>query len=133
MKLLDRLSEGFGKLGKAAGQALDETRIQMDIMRVRKRKDGAARDLGYLVFRVSQGASAIPGEQDALVQRIADIEKEIDGLERQLREVRLQSRGEGGTPPAPPSGEGSAGAQGGSPEPPQGAGAAEAAPGQTTG
>jgi hypothetical protein len=110
MGLIDRLSDGFGRLGKAAGQALDETRLQMDIMRARKRKDGLARDLGYLVFRVSQGATAIPGEQEALVTRITDVEKEIDGLERKIRELRQQQGGAtakppeapGSTPPQPP-------------------------------
>lgn len=105
MGLIDRLSDGFGRLGKAAGQALDETRLQMEIMRVRKRKDGLARDLGYIVFRVSQGATAIPGEQDALIARITDTEKEIDGLERRLRDLRREARGEepGSTPPPPPA------------------------------
>jgi hypothetical protein len=102
MGLIDRLSDGFGRLGKAAGQALDETRLQMDVMRARKKKDGLARDLGYLVFRVAQGATAIPGEQDALVTRIADVEKEIDGLERRLRELRREARGEEPQAPPPP-------------------------------
>jgi hypothetical protein len=121
MKLLDRLSEGFGKLGKAAGDALDVTRLQMDVLRARRRKDGVARDLGYLVFRVSQGATAQPGEQDALVQKISDIEKEIERLEREIREVGAQKQG---PPPPPPTGGAAPDATPPPPPPPSGDGPA---------
>lgn len=99
MGLLDTLTAGVGKLGQAAGKAIDETRLQMEIMRARRRKDNAARDLGYLVFRVSQGALVSPGEQDALLKRIADAEKEVERLEAEVRAVRQSGKG------APPSGE----------------------------
>jgi hypothetical protein len=99
MGLMDRIQTGFGKLGKAAGQAIDETRIQMELLGARRRKDAAARDLGYLVFRVSQGATAIPGEQDALVKRIADIEQDIERLEREVRQLRSGDKGGGSSPP----------------------------------
>jgi len=79
------LQTGFNRLGKAAGQAIDETRIQVELMGARRRKDAAARDLGYLVYRVTQGATTLPGEQDAIVKRIADIEKQIEKLGDQVR------------------------------------------------
>lgn len=98
MGLVNGLQTGFKKLGEAAGQAIDETRIQMELMGARRRKDGAARDLGYLVYRVSQGATAQPGEQDKLVQRMAEIEKQIEKLEADSRQLRA----EGKKPDAPP-------------------------------
>ncbi len=96
MGLMQGLQTGFNKLGKAAGQAIDETRIQVELMGARRRKDTAARDLGYQVYRVTQGATTLPGEQDHLVQRIADIEKQIEKLEGDLKQLRVGK----GTPPS---------------------------------
>lgn len=149
MGLLDTLTAGVGKLGQAAGKAIDETRLQMEIMRARRRKDNAARDLGYLVFRVSQGALVSPGEQDALLKRIADAEKEVERLEAEVRKVRQagkaappaneppKSEPPGPAPPtggsaggAPPGGAGSPAGGGAPPEQTPGAASAEpAAPG----
>lgn len=112
MKLFDRLSSGFGKIGTAANQALDETKLQLEIMRARRRKDGLARDLGYLVFRVAQGAAATAGEQDALIAKITEVEKEIDRLEAEAKAVRELGRIKpaGAAPEPPPAAE--------TPEPP---------------
>ena len=96
MGLMQGLQTGFNKLGKAAGQAIDETRIQVELMGARRRKDAAARDLGYLVYRVTQGATTLPGEQDAIVKRIADIEKQIEKLDGELKQLRVGK----GPPPA---------------------------------
>lgn len=101
MGLVDGLQSGFRKLGQAAGQALDETRIQVELLGARRRKDTVARDLGYLVYRVTQGATAAQGEQDALVKRMADIEKQIEKLDGDLRQLRAAGKTE--PPPAPPA------------------------------
>ena len=112
MGLMQGLQTGFNRLGKAAGQAIDETRIQVELMGARRRKDTAARDLGYLVFRVTQGATTLPGEQDALVKRIADIEKQIEKLDGDLKQLRAgkatppsgsATPSEPPHPPAPPA------------------------------
>ena len=100
MKLLDRIQQGIGKIGTATGQMIDETRLQMDIMKERRRKDAVARDLGYLVYRTAQGATAGTGEQDALVAKITEIEKEIARLEAEARDLR--TRAKGGKPPEQP-------------------------------
>ncbi len=101
MGLLDKIQQGIGRIGTATGQMIDETRLQMDIMKERRRKDAVARDLGYLVYRTSQGATAGAGEQDALVTKITDIEKEIARLEAEARDLR--SKAKGGKPPEQPT------------------------------
>ncbi len=101
MGIFDNIKSGIGKLGTATSQMLDETKLQMDIMRERRRKDAVARDLGYLVYRTSQGASAGSGEQEALVTKITEIEKEIARLEAEARDLR--SHAKGGKPPEQPA------------------------------
>ncbi len=107
MGLLDRIQQGIGKIGSATGQMIDETRLQMDIMKERRRKDAVARDLGYLVYRTSQGATAGAGEQEALVSRITGIEKEIARLEAEARDLRTRAKG-GKPPEQPPAAQGEA-------------------------
>ncbi len=101
MGIFDNIKSGIGRLGTATGQMLDETKLQMQIMRERRRKDAVARDLGYLVYRTTQGAIAASGEQDALIGKITEIEKEIARLEAEGRDLR--SRAKGGKPPEQPT------------------------------
>lgn len=102
MSLIDRISTGLEKLGRRTTQAIEEGKLRMDLMRVRRRKDAAARDLGYLTYQQSKGAVPAEGEAERLHRRIGDAEVEIERLEAQIRDLR-------GTdvtrPPAPPPGD----------------------------
>lgn len=104
MALIDRIAAGIDRIGKKTNQLLDESRLRMDLMRQRRKKDNLARDLGYIVYRQSQGATPAEGEVEGLIRRIGDAEKEIERLEKEVETVR---RGKSQTqpPPEPPAAE----------------------------
>ena len=95
MNIFDRLTSGLDTIGRKAGQALDEGKLRMELMRVRRRKDNAARDLGYIVYRQTKGATPAEGEVEGLSLRIAESEAEIERVEARIVEVRAD--------PKPPS------------------------------
>jgi 50S ribosomal subunit-associated GTPase HflX len=93
--LFDRLNTELEAFGRKAQSALDEGKLQIELLRLRRRQDNAARDLGILIHRRERGGEAEPRRVDALLLRLDDLEKEIDRLERQIAETRR-----GRTPPA---------------------------------
>jgi len=97
MSLIDRVAAGLDVIGKKAAQALDESKLRMDLARVRRRKDNSARDLGYLAYRTSKGEILPEGESDAVIRRIAATEEEIAKIEADIGKVRG-----GDTPASPP-------------------------------
>jgi hypothetical protein len=99
MSLIDRVSAGLDQIGKKAVQAIDESKLRIELGGVRRRKDGAARDLGYLTYRQSKGEVLPEGETDFLIRRIAKAEEEAAKLEAQIAAVRS-----GGAPPAAEAG-----------------------------
>jgi capsule polysaccharide export protein KpsE/RkpR len=111
MKLMDRVAAGLDQLGKKAAQAIDESKLRMEVAGVRRRKDHAARDLGYLTYRQSKGEIVPEGESEVLIRRIATAEEEIAKLEVEIAKVRQRSApvapetpppAEPATPPAEP-------------------------------
>ena len=113
MNLIDRISSGFSRLADRTNQALDEGRLRMELARVRRRKDQAARDLGYLVYNErSKGTKPAEGELDFLVRRIADAETEMAKLDQQInaiREARRNPATAAATPTPEAPGDGGAG------------------------
>ena len=90
MKLMDRVAAGLDQFGRKAAQAIDETKLRMDIAGVRRRKDHAARDLGYLAYRQAKGEILPEGEAEVQVRRIAAAEEEIARLEAEMAAVRAR-------------------------------------------
>ena len=97
MSLIDRVAAGLDTLGKKTQQVFDESKLRMDLARVRRRKDNAARDLGYLGYRTSKGEILPEGESDVLIRRIVATEEEIAKIEADIEKVRG-----GDTPAGPP-------------------------------
>jgi hypothetical protein len=97
--LFDRLNQELEAFGKKAQSALDEGKLQIELLRMRRRQDNAARDLGLLVHRRERGAEAEPRRIDALLLRLDDLERDIVRLERQISEAR---RERASTPPVSP-------------------------------
>jgi hypothetical protein len=89
--LFDRLNQELEAFGKKAQAALDEGKLQIELLRLRRRRDGAARDLGLLTYRRERGQETEPRRMEALMLRIDDLEAEITRLERQLSEGRRGS------------------------------------------
>jgi hypothetical protein len=89
--LFDRLNQELEAFGKKAQAALDEGKLQIELLRVRRRQDGAARELGLLVYRRERGTEVEARRIDALMQRLDDLVAEINRLERQIAESRRRS------------------------------------------
>jgi multidrug efflux pump subunit AcrA (membrane-fusion protein) len=99
--LFDRLNQELEAFGKKAQAALDEGKLQIELLRVRRRQDSAARELGLLFYRRERGTEVEPRRIDALMTRLDDLQQEIARLEGQISEARRGSRpGSSGHPPA---------------------------------
>jgi outer membrane murein-binding lipoprotein Lpp len=92
--LFDRLNQELEAFGKKAQAALDEGKLQIELLRVRRRRDHTARDLGLLIHRRERGGVAEQRRVDALLVRLDELEAEIARLEQQVSEARRR-------PPAP--------------------------------
>lgn len=88
--LFDRLNQELEAFGKKAQAALDEGKLQIELLRTRRRRDNCARDLGLLVHRRERGGEVEPRRVDALLLRLDDLEADIARLERQLADARQQ-------------------------------------------
>ncbi|HEX2609378.1 MAG TPA: hypothetical protein VHK68_00115 [Gemmatimonadales bacterium] len=89
--LFDRLNQELEAFGKKAQAALDEGKLQIELLRVRRRKDNTARDLGLLVHRRERGGNLEPGRIDVLLARLDDLQADIARLELQISEARRKS------------------------------------------
>ena len=88
--LFDRLNQELSEFGKKAQAALDEGKLQIELLRYRRKQDTAARDLGLLIHRRERGQESQPARVEALLLRLDDLEKEIERLESQIAEARRQ-------------------------------------------
>ena len=104
--LFDRLNQELTEFGKKAQAALDEGKLQIELLRYRRKQDNAARDLGLLIHRRERGTEIEQRRVDALLLRLDDLEKEISRLETQIAEAKQQRTTSAATPqetPAEPS------------------------------
>jgi hypothetical protein len=92
--LFGRLNQELEAFGRKAQWALDEGKLQIELLRVRRKQDQVARDLGLLVHRRERGGEADPRRIDALLLRLDDLAGEIARLEAQLQAAKRQ-RAEG--------------------------------------
>ena len=99
--LFDRLNQELEAFGKKAQAALDEGKLQIELLRVRRRQDNAARDLGLMVHRRERGGELEPRRIDALMLRLDDLQAEIARLEAQVAQARRSSGQPPAAPPAP--------------------------------
>ena len=88
--LFDRLNQELTEFGKKAQAALDEGKLQIELLRYRRKQDNAARDLGLLMHSRERGAEVEQRRVDALLLRLDDLEKEIARLEGQIAEAKRQ-------------------------------------------
>lgn len=97
MSLFDRFAAGLETLGKKANLAFDEGKLRVELARVHRRMDNAARDLGYLTYRQAKGTQAAPADVEALTRRIADAETAVARIEKEIEQLKPRS---GGAAPA---------------------------------
>jgi hypothetical protein len=102
--LIDRLNHELEAFGRKAQAALDEGKLQIEQMRVRRKRDLTARDLGLLVHRKERGGQVEPRRVDALLLRLDELEAELGRLERQGAEARRPTPSGPAEPPQPAAG-----------------------------
>ncbi len=90
MSLFSRLNAELENFGRRASAALDEGRIQIELMRAKRRRDNAAKDLGMIAYHREKGVEQDQRRVDALVLRIGDLETQIAALEAQLATQKAQ-------------------------------------------
>jgi hypothetical protein len=88
--LFDRLNQELSHFGKKAQAALDEGKLQIELLRYRRKQDNAARDLGLLFHRRERGGEVEAGRVDSLLLRLDDLEKDIARLEGHIADARRQ-------------------------------------------
>ncbi len=86
--LLHRLNRELEQFGKKAQAALDEGKLQIELLRLRRQQDNAARDLGLLLHRRERGVETEQRRVDALLLRLDDLEAAISRVERQIAEAK---------------------------------------------
>jgi hypothetical protein len=86
--LFDRLNQELEAFGKKAQAALDDGKLQIELLRLRRKQDNAARDLGVLIHRRERGGEVDQRRVDGLLVRLDDLGGEIAGLEQQLAQAR---------------------------------------------
>jgi 50S ribosomal subunit-associated GTPase HflX len=99
--LFDRLNQELEAFGKKAQAALDEGKLQIELLRLRRRQDRAARDLGLLVHRRERGGETEARRFDALLLRLDDLKADVARLEKQIAEARRGGAPKSAPPPAP--------------------------------
>ena len=88
--ILDRLNQELELFGRKAQAALDEGKLQIEQMRVRRRRDSLARDLGLLVHRRERGTEVEPRRVESLLSSLDDLEAELKRVGQQLAEAQRQ-------------------------------------------
>jgi len=90
-QLFDRLNQELETFGKRAQAALDEGKLQIELLRHRRQQDRAARELGLLIHRRERGGDVDSRRIDAALLRLDDLAAEIGRLEARLAGRRERS------------------------------------------
>ena len=102
MPLWDKLKSELDRAGRAAQNALDEGRIQLDAFRARQRMDKAAQALGYAVYLARAAGNDLDAESyGRLAAELAEREAEVQRLDAELREARAFNGAKVETGPTP--------------------------------
>ncbi|MGH7517131.1 MAG: hypothetical protein ACREOC_06640 [Gemmatimonadales bacterium] len=100
-QIMDRLNRELESFGRRAQAALDEGKLQIELLRLRRQQDTAARDVGLLVHRRERGAEVEQRRLDALLLRLDDLEADIARLDTEIA-ARRRARTERDAAPEPP-------------------------------
>lgn len=89
--LFDRLNKELEDFGKKAQSAFDEGRVRLDLMRLRRKQDNTARDLGLLYHQKERGEEAEEDQIEAKLTRLDDLKAKINDLEEQIRNAQASA------------------------------------------
>jgi hypothetical protein len=94
MALWDRVKTELDRAGRAAQYAFDEGRIRLEMLRARRRADGAAQQLGYGVYKArKEGRDLTVDEYNGFTKSIEAAEAEADRYRRLLDEAVTRRKG----------------------------------------
>ena len=99
--LFDKLNSELETFGRRAQAAMDEGKLQIELMRLRRQRDNVARDLGLLTYRRERGTTVEDRRVEALMLKLDDQEAEIARLKRQLSAMRGEGVSVSDEPPPP--------------------------------
>ncbi len=88
--LFDRLNQELEAFGKKAQAALDEGKLQIELLRVKRQRDHAARDLGLMIYTRERSGEMEARRFDALMLRLDDLGADISRLEQQLAAAKAR-------------------------------------------
>jgi len=88
--LFDRLNQELEAFGRKAQSALDEGKLQIELLRLRRKQDQAARDLGLLVHRRERGGDADPRRVEGLLQRLDELGASVARQEQRIQDAKRQ-------------------------------------------
>jgi hypothetical protein len=89
--LFDKLNKELEDFGKKAQSAFDEGRVRLDLMRLRRKQDNTARDLGLLYHQKKRGEEADKEQIEAALARLDDLKTKINDFEEQIRNARASA------------------------------------------
>jgi hypothetical protein len=82
--ILDRLNKELETFGRKAQAALDEGKLQLERLRLRREQDEAARQLGRLYHSKERGGQVDPLELDAYLVKLDNLATSIARVEREI-------------------------------------------------
>ena len=86
--ILTRLNQELETFGRKAQAALDEGKLQLEKLRLRREHDEAARKLGQLYHKQARGHAVDPLELDAYLVKLDNLETAITRVERELASAK---------------------------------------------
>jgi hypothetical protein len=78
MGFLDKVKDTAQQVAADAKKGAGQVKDKVEQGQTRKRADELAKQLGYLVVRERSGGSAAGGEADRLVEKIVDLERQLE-------------------------------------------------------
>lgn len=88
--IFSRLNQELESFGRRAQSVLDEGKLQIELLRLRRQRDNVAKDLGMIFYQQQRGTTPDQRRVDALVLRIDDLEEKIATVERQQATTKAE-------------------------------------------
>jgi len=88
--ILDKLNKELEQFGRRAQAALDEGKLQLERMRLRREQDEAARQLGMLHYRKTRGQEVDPLEFDAYLVKLDNLATALARVDQDIAATKRE-------------------------------------------
>ena len=92
--ILDKLNKELEQFGRRAQAALDEGKLQLEKMRLRREQDEAARQLGMLHYRKTRGQEVDPLEFDAYLVKLDNLATALARVDQDIAATKTEKAAE---------------------------------------